>query len=61
MMTTGELPLGFAMALAQHPKAMEYFSTMPRSQQQAVISRTAAVNSKQEMHELVEQLEQHVF
>ena len=28
-----ELPLGFAMALAQHPKAMEAFSNLPQGEQ----------------------------
>ena len=32
-----ELPSGFAMALAQHPKAMEAFSSLPQGEQQKLL------------------------
>jgi len=48
-----ELPIGFAMALAQNPSSMYYFSNLPESEQQALISQTHGINSKTEMHEFV--------
>lgn len=51
-----ELPMGFGMALAQHPEAMERFAALPEAEQQAIIDGTHAVRSKQEMQAYVEQL-----
>ncbi|MGE4353642.1 MAG: hypothetical protein AB7D36_06125 [Oscillospiraceae bacterium] len=48
-----DLPMGFGMALAQNPEAMQKFSTMTDSEQQAILAKTHAVNSKEEMQELV--------
>lgn len=52
-----ELPLGFAMALAQHPKAMEAFSNLPQGAQQQILQQAHQVQSRQEMRSLVERLE----
>ena len=51
-----ELPRGLGMALAQHPEAMERFSTLPEAEQRAVIDGAHAVRSKREMQALVERL-----
>ncbi|MDO4314430.1 MAG: hypothetical protein Q4C45_01545 [Oscillospiraceae bacterium] len=51
-----ELPMGFGMALAQHPEAMERFAALPETEQQAIIDGTHAVRSKQEMRAYVERL-----
>ena len=51
-----ELPLGFGMALAQHPEAMARFSALSEEEQQAIINGTHAVRSKEEMQAYVEQL-----
>ena len=51
-----ELPLGFGMALAQHPDAMARFSAMSEAEQKAFIDGTHAVRSKQEMQAYIEQL-----
>ena len=51
-----ELPLGLGMALAQHPEAMERFSTLPEAEQRAVIAGAHALRSKREMQALVERL-----
>ena len=51
-----ELPLGFSMALAQHPEAMARFSNLTETEQQAVIDGAHAVHSKQEMRAYVERL-----
>ena len=51
-----ELPLGFGMALAQHPEAMARFAGLPEEEQQAIINGVHAVHSKQEMRSYVERL-----
>lgn len=51
-----ELPMGFGMALAQHPEAMQRFAALPETEQQAIIDGTHAVRSKQEMQAYVERL-----
>lgn len=56
MMEPNELPMGFGMALAQHPEAMERFAGLPAAEQQAIIDGTHAVRSKQEMQAYVERL-----
>lgn len=55
-MEQNELPLGFGMALAQHPEAMERFAGLPEAERQAIIDGAHAVRSKQEMRAYVEQL-----
>lgn len=56
VMNMDELPLGFGMALAQHPEAMARFAGLPEEEQQAIINGVHAVHSKQEMRSYVEQL-----
>ena len=51
-----DLPLGFGMALAQHPEAMARFAALSEAEQQAIIDGTHAVRSKQEMQTYVENL-----
>ncbi|MBP3509830.1 MAG: hypothetical protein J6J99_08845 [Oscillibacter sp.] len=51
-----ELPLGFGMALAQHPEAMARFSNLTEEEQRAIIDGAHAVRSKQEMRAYVENL-----
>lgn len=57
-MEPNELPLGFGMALAQHPEAMERFAGLPEAERQAIIDGVHAVRSKQEMQAYVERLMQ---
>lgn len=54
--TNGDVPMGFSMALAQNLKAMEYFSSLPDAQKQAVINATHGISSKAEMKSYVDQL-----
>ena len=56
VMKMEDLPLGFGMALAQHPEAMARFSALSEEEQQAIIDGTHAVRSKQEMQAYVENL-----
>ena len=51
-----DLPLGFGMALAQHPEAMARFAALSEAEQQAIIDGAHAVRSKEEMRCYVERL-----
>jgi len=51
-----EIPQGLGMALARYPDAMARFGALPEAERQAVIDSAHAVQSKQEMHALVERL-----
>lgn len=55
-MEAKELPLGLGMALAQNETAMQRFESLSEPEKQAIIQRTHAVQSKQEMHALVSSL-----
>lgn len=52
-MTNDKMPLGFGMALAQNPQAMEKFALLSEEKKQELISGTHSVNSKQEMRQYV--------
>ncbi|HHV33002.1 hypothetical protein [Caproiciproducens sp. LBM24188] len=51
-----ELPLGFGMALAMNPKAMERFSALPKEEQQKLIEHTHQIQSRSEMHNYVQSI-----
>ncbi len=51
-----ELPMGFAMALAMQPNAMQHYATLDAGQQGEILSRAKAVQSKAEMQSLVNSL-----
>ncbi len=51
-----ELPVGFAMALAQNPEAMQKFSNLSEDKKQRIIAATHSVKSKDEMHRFVSSL-----
>ncbi len=55
-MINKDLPLGFGMALAQHPEAMKKFSDMSDSEQEKILSQAHNVKSKQEMQQFVSNL-----
>ena len=48
-----QMPIGFAMALAQNPAAMEAYAALPREAQAAVLTRAHSSRSEAEMHMLV--------
>ena len=52
-MQKGNLPLGFAMALAQNEAALRAFGALPEAEKQTVIGKTHGVKSKREMQQLV--------
>ncbi|MGN1135540.1 MAG: hypothetical protein ACI4SF_04905 [Oscillospiraceae bacterium] len=51
-----EMPVGFGMALAMNPKAMEKFTLLPESKKQEIINGTHSVSSKAEMRQYVEKI-----
>lgn len=55
-MERNSLPVGFGMALAMNPTAMERFAAMSEQQKQSVLDRCRQVGSKREMQQLVESL-----
>jgi len=55
-MKNGEMPVGFAMALAMNPDAMQKFATLSKEQQQQIIDGTHSVKSKEEMRRYINDL-----
>lgn len=51
-----DLPLGFAMSLAQNTPALEQFGTLSQEEQSRWIARAHSVRSKLEMEQLISQL-----
>lgn len=51
-----DIPVGFAMALAQNPEAMEKFATLSEEKKQEIINGTHSIKSKAEMHRYVENI-----
>lgn len=57
-MINADLPLGFGMALAQHPQAMDRFAHMTNSEQEQILAQIHNINSKEEMQNFVARLTQ---
>ena len=55
-MERNEMPVGFAMALAMNPEAMQKFATLSEEQKQEIIAGTHTVKSRDEMHRYVDSL-----
>lgn len=55
-MTKDEMPVGFAMALAMNPEAMQKFGTLSEEQKQQIIAGTHVVKSRDEMRHYVDSL-----
>lgn len=55
-MNEKQLPIGFSMALAMNPAAMQAFARLSEQEQQALIDGTHAITSKAEMHAYVQQI-----
>ena len=52
------MPLGLGMALSQNSDAMQYFASLPRARQQAIIDHTQSIHSSVEMRAFVAKLSQ---
>ncbi len=48
-----KVPIGFGMALAMNPAALNAYSTMTEEQKQAILDRAHNVRSEKEMHDIV--------
>ena len=55
-MTKDEMPVGFAMALAMNPEAIQKFGALSEEQKQQIIEGTHSVKSRDEMHQYVNDL-----
>ncbi len=55
-MKQDKMPVGFSMALAQNPEAMQKFALLGEDKKKQIIDGTHSVKSKQEMHEYVNRL-----
>ncbi len=55
-MKSYEMPIGFTMALALNPEAMEKFATLTEAEKQQIVNGTHNIKSKEEMHKYVENL-----
>lgn len=51
-----EMPIGFSMALALNPQAMENFAALTEAQKQEIINGTHNIKSKKEMQQYVDNL-----
>ena len=51
-----KVPIGFGMALAMNPTAMNAYSAMTEEQKQAIVNKAHNVCSEREMHALVASL-----
>ncbi len=57
ILNNDEIPVGLSMALAENLNAMEKFGRMTESEQKEFISRSRNAESKQEIRNLVSDLE----
>ncbi len=55
-MNRNEMPVGFSMALAQNPEAMQKFAMLSEDKKTEIINGTHSVKSRREMHEYVSKL-----
>ncbi len=51
-----DIPLGFGMALAQNPDAMDVFSGLTERQRQQVLAKSRRIRSRAEMRSYVDSL-----
>ena len=55
-MERNEMPVGFAMALAMNPDAMQKFAMLSEEEKKEIIEGTHAVKSRDEMRRYVDSL-----
>lgn len=51
-----KVPIGFGMALAMNPPALNAYSSMTEEQKQTILNRAHNTRSEREMHSLVASL-----
>ena len=55
-MTKDEMPVGFAMALAMNPEAIQKFGALSEEQKKQILAGTHTVKSRDEMRRYVDSL-----
>jgi len=53
-----KVPIGFGMALAMNPPALNAYSAMTEAQKQAILYRAHNARSEKEMHQIVNSIVQ---
>ncbi|MSS64260.1 hypothetical protein [Velocimicrobium porci] len=56
MINNNELPIGFTMELAMHSDILTQFATLPKSEQEKIVTGARQVRSKDEMRSYVENM-----
>lgn len=56
-----DLPMGFGMALLQNPSSSQYFESLNRDRQRALVEQTHQIRSKSEMKAFVDDLPNRNF
>lgn len=56
MINNEDLPIGFTMELAIHSDTLNYFSQLPKDEQESVIQKARGIKSRDEMRNYVESL-----
>lgn len=56
-----DLPMGFGMALAQNPEAMNRFAALSDEEQRRIVDGTHAIHSKSEMQDYVNSMAKHTI
>ena len=51
-----KVPIGFGMALAMNPPALNAYSTMTEEQKQQILNKAHNARSEKEMHQIVASL-----
>lgn len=51
-----KVPIGFGMALAMNPPALNAYSAMTEDQKQTILSKAHQARSESEMHQIVNSL-----
>ncbi|MBO4938544.1 MAG: hypothetical protein J6C98_06055 [Oscillospiraceae bacterium] len=51
-----KVPIGFGMALAMNPPALNAYSAMTEEQKQAILNKAHNARSEKEMHQIVNSL-----
>ncbi len=55
-MDKGEMPVGFSMALAMNPEAMEAFARLDQAARGRVLERSRRMNSSDDMRRLIDEI-----
>ncbi len=57
-MDSGNVPIGFGLALAMNEQAMEAYAKMTKEQKQSILNRAHQARSKKEIQSLVASIAQ---